>query len=255
VVEVEFDLDDEGHKVEAFMEFFPDGSASIQWSASELPISVTKVMCLIHEIDLIGSLVPFIQHAACLHQFQWNDADRIVRVVSKPPIPFVAGLDAVSQRFGFDLLDSPWGGMCLVECSPNWVEGDGQQWRGVPRPAPYEARLKQVDVKTMVALGRPCGKLGELTTVFFTARGDLKVPRSMLPNWLVCNLVKLIGKFIYQHALEVVAKFDSSEHGQRLHGVSSPLYDTLDQRVARFIQGTLHEDAEVSENIGGVLTA
>mmetsp|Transcript_96479 Transcript_96479/g.241967 ORF Transcript_96479/g.241967 Transcript_96479/m.241967 type:complete len:466 (-) Transcript_96479:231-1628(-) len=237
VVEVGFDLDDKGRRVEVVIEFFKDGSASIAWTASDLPVPLPLILCLVNEVDLLGDLVPFVLNATRLHDFPWNKADCLSRVVSKPPIPFIAGLEAIEQRFGFDLLDTPWQGLCLVVCGPEWErQPDGSSiWRGVRRPPPYQAGLKEVDVKTVVALGRPTGQSGELTTIFFSGKGDMKVPRSLLPNWLISNLIKMIGKLIYQKALDRVANFDSSEHGKRLRGSGSTFYAELHERIKQFI--------------------
>lgn len=238
ILEIAFDLDDQGHRVEAVVEFKLDGTASIQWTAMELPVPLSHVLCLVQEIDLIGDLIPYVQSAAMLHQFPWNQADQLVRVISKPPIPFVPGLEAISQRFGFDLLDTPWAGFCLVECGPSWTKSSGSSdnWRGVPKPPTFQAGLKQVEVKTIVALGRPSGKQGELTTILFSGKGDLKVPRKLLPNWLVTWLVKAIGRFVYQHTLDCVAKFDATEHGKRLHGSRGTFYSDMNQRIRQFAE-------------------
>mmetsp|Transcript_113098 Transcript_113098/g.305202 ORF Transcript_113098/g.305202 Transcript_113098/m.305202 type:complete len:156 (+) Transcript_113098:409-876(+) len=148
-------------------------------------------------------------------------------------------MEAVAQRFGFDLLETPWAGLCMVECAPEWAQvGDAvPSWRGVARPPPYQTGLRQVEVKTVVALGCPCGQNGELTTIFFSGKGDLKVPRRLLPNWLIRNLVTLMGKFIYQRTIEIVAKFDTSEHGKRLRNAdASSFYSTLNKRIAKFVE-------------------
>mmetsp|Transcript_76270 Transcript_76270/g.166529 ORF Transcript_76270/g.166529 Transcript_76270/m.166529 type:complete len:513 (-) Transcript_76270:61-1599(-) len=244
-LEVSFDLD-EGHRVNAFLEFFPDGTASIEWSALELPVPLTYIQCLIQEVDLLDTIVPFIVNSGCLHEFPWNSADRILRVVSKPPIPFVPGMEAVAQRFAFDLLDTPWKGLCLVECSPDWkAEKPGQPptWRSVKKPAPYQSGLKDVDVKTVVALGRPCGPTGQWTSVYFNGCGNLKVPRSLLPNWLIRQLVTLIGRFVYQRALEIVNKFDTTEYGKRLANAGpNSFYPTLKSRIKEHVEAQAREN-------------
>jgi len=119
VVEVNFDLDGQGRTVQATVEFYPDGNMDIHWSASNLPIPMASVVCFVQEIDLLSELAPFVVSSGVVHQFPWNDADRLVRVASKPPIPLVSGVEAVTQRFGFDLLDTPWTGFCFVECGPD----------------------------------------------------------------------------------------------------------------------------------------
>lgn len=241
VLKVAFDLDDNGRKVEAVVEFFPDGSASIEWAAFELPIPMPYVLCLVHEVDLLGEVVPFIVNSSVLHQFPWNEADRLVRVVSKPPIPFVSGLEGVAQRFCFDLLDTPWQAFALVEQGPKWESAQGQKgaqgqhWRQVPKPPPFQKGLRQVDMKSVVALGQPVGPEGKLTTILFSAKGKLKVPRNMLPDWLVAWLVKTTGRLVYQQALERVASFDSTKFGPRLK--DSKLYAELHQRIAKFAEG------------------
>jgi len=237
VLNVDFELDDHGRRVEVCVEFFPDGSASIQWVASDLPVPMPYVVCLVHEVDLLGNLAPFILSSSVVKQFPWNQADRLIRVVSKPPIPFVTGLESLAQRYCFDLLDTPWEAFCLVEEMPQWAKapaGKGEQWRGVPRPPPYQRGMKQVELRSATALGCPVGARGELTTILFSARGVLKVPRSLLPNWLVSWLVKTIGRFIYQQALNRVAEFDTSEFAPRLK--SSSFYATLHERIARFVE-------------------
>lgn len=191
--------------------------------------------------DLIGEIVPYIKDARVLHQFSSNEADRVVRVVSQPPIPMVSGLEAVTQRFGHDLLDTPWEAFCLVETGPTWEDsvGDcpapsGQTYRGFTRPPPYQRDLKQVDVKKMAALGCPAGMMGECTTIIVSARGDLKIPRYLIPNWLVTWLIRVIGRFVYKRALEIVEKFDSSSHGERLR--NSDLYVETKQRIKEHMQ-------------------
>ncbi|CAE8606766.1 unnamed protein product, partial [Polarella glacialis] len=250
LLEVNFELDDLGRKVAAELEFFPDGTVSLQWTAYELPVPLPYVLCLVHEIDLLGQVAPFIVSSGVLHQFPWNDADRLVRVVSKPPIPFVPGLAAIAQRFGFDLLDTPWEAFCLVEEGPTWEAG---QWRGISRPPPYQSGLKEVEVKSVAALGRPAGPSGDLTTVIFAGKGDLKVPRGMLPNWLVSWLLKTIGRFIYQRALEAVAKFDTSEYGPRLQ--NSSFYVGLHRRIAEFTQRKAAAAAAQSRSGGNAAQA
>lgn len=251
VVEVKFDLDDKGRWVEATVEFYPDGSASLMWTAFDLPVALPYVLCMVHEVDLLADIAPFVKNAQVLHQFSSNEADGLVRVNSQPPIPFVAGLEAVAQRFGYDLLDTPWESFCLVEIGPDWVSPPGKKeepvskkgkdaaavpdrWRGVDRPPPFKSGLKHVDVKKVVALGCPSGPKGDLTTILFSGRGDLKVPRMLLSNWLIHWLVKLIGKYIYGKALDIVAKFDSSAHGDRLRGSSfyPELYRRIEEHVA-----------------------
>jgi len=239
VVQISFDLDESKakHRVDAVVEFFPDGTGSIKWTASELPVPFTKVLCLVHEIDLLGDLAPFVKSSEMLHQFPSNEADRLIRVHSKPPIPFVSGLEMTAQRFGFDLLETPWNSFGLVEVGPTWEKPPGaesEQYRGVPRPSPAQKGLKQVDVKSTIVLGRPVGLSGELTTIFFSGKGDLNVPRSLLPDWLIKWLIKLIGRFLFQRALERVAKFDSSEHGRRFQ--KNKLYEDLNSRIAEHMQ-------------------
>eukprot|EP00929_Paragymnodinium_shiwhaense_P115353 TRINITY_DN8414_c0_g1_i2.p1 TRINITY_DN8414_c0_g1~~TRINITY_DN8414_c0_g1_i2.p1 ORF type:complete len:540 (-),score=151.18 TRINITY_DN8414_c0_g1_i2:160-1779(-) len=236
ILEVAFDLDDEGHHVEGVVEFFPDGSASIQWTALELPVPLPYVLCLVNEIDLLGEVAPYIKSSGVIKQFPWNEADRLVRVVSEPPIPFVSGVEAVAQRYGFDLLDTPWEAFLLVETGAEWMLPPGasdpkaeKQWRGVPKPPPFRKGLKEVETKAVVALGRPVGPDGQLTTVLFSGTGDVKIPRSMLPNWLITWLVKLIGRFIFSKALDRIKQFDTTEHGRRLKG--SDFYRQLGERI------------------------
>jgi len=238
VLKIDFDLD-EGCHVDIRLEFLPDNTAMIEWSAVGIPIPLPLILCLVHEIDLLGEIAPWIESCGVLHQFPANEADRLVRIVSKPPIPFVPGFEAVAQRYGFDLLDTPWQAMCLVESSPAWQKAEDasasarEQWRGVPRPPPYQKGLKEVDVKTIVALARPAGQKGERTVIIFSGKGDLKVPRWLLPNSLLSLLVKTIAKFVYQKALDRVAQFDSSEHGRRLKG--SSFYAKLHSRIAQHL--------------------
>merc|ERR1711920_561333 len=94
--------------------------------------------------------------------------------------------------------------------------------------------LRQVEVKKLVALARPVGPDGKLTTIIFSGKGDLKVPRSIMPNWLISGLIKTIGRFIFQQALEHVAKFDTSDFGPRLR--NSKFYADLNSRIASFIE-------------------
>lgn len=237
LLEVAFDLDDEGRRVEGVVEFFPDGSAAIQWTALDIPVAMPYVLCLVHEIDLVGEIAPFIKSCGVLHQFPWNEADRLVRVVSEPPIPFVSGIEAVAQRYGFDLLDTPWEAFLLVETGAEWETPSGSalkeatgQWRGVPKPPPFRKGLKEVETKAVVALGRPVGPDGQNTTVLFSGAGDVKIPRSMLPNWLITWLVKQIGKYVYKQALDRIKEFETSEHGRRLRG--SEFYSKLNERIA-----------------------
>lgn len=240
VLEMAFDLDNRGHRVEVKVEFFADGSAAVEWTALDLPIPLPYVMCMVHEVDLIGSLVPYIHNASTLHEFPWNPVDRVIRIVTKPPIPFVKGFEAVAQRFGFDLLDTPWGGLCMVEMGPKWKErgtgAGGANWRGLPKPPMYQAGLKEIDVHTVIALGRPCGPKGEWTTVLFSAKANLGVPRSLLPNWLLTWLIKLIARFVFQHAVDHVAKFDKTDHGARLQGPSKAFYAELWRRVRQAVE-------------------
>lgn len=258
VLEIKFDLDDEGRWVEAVVEFFPDGTALLMWTAFDLPVPLPYVLCMVHEVDLLGDIAPFVKDAGVLHQFSSNEADRLVRVISQPPIPMVSGLEAVAQRFGYDLLDTPWEAFCLVEVGPEWSSGNdaspspppaqkgpakpatAEQWRGVDRPPIYQKGLKQVDVKKVVALGCPAGPTGECTTIIFSGRGDLKVPRMLLSNWLISWLVKLIGKFIYGRARDRVAKFDSSAHGDRLR--SSSFYPELYRRIEEHVAAKVKRD-------------
>eukprot|EP00747_Dinoflagellata_sp_TGD_P083795 gnl/TRDRNA2_/TRDRNA2_162259_c2_seq2.p1 gnl/TRDRNA2_/TRDRNA2_162259_c2~~gnl/TRDRNA2_/TRDRNA2_162259_c2_seq2.p1 ORF type:complete len:485 (-),score=94.05 gnl/TRDRNA2_/TRDRNA2_162259_c2_seq2:95-1408(-) len=239
VVSIDFDLDEHGRRVEAVVEFYPDDTVSLNWKAVNLPAPLPYVICLVQEIDLLGDVAPFIETSGVIHQFSSNEADRIVRVVNKPPIPFVAGLEALAQRFGFDLLDTPWQGLCLVETCPDWQPEPGAApdaaptYRGVPKPAPFRPRMQQVEVKTVVALGCPVGPRGELTTIFFSGKGDLKVPRKLLPDWVLTWLIPLIGRIIYSRACERIAAFDSSRHGERLRG--SVFYAELHRRIAEFI--------------------
>jgi hypothetical protein len=237
VVETSFDLDGQGRTVQATVEFYPDGSADIQWSASNLPIPMAYLVCLVQEIDLLSELAPFVVSSGVVHQFPWNDADRLVRVASKPPIPFVQGFEVVAQRFGFDLLDTPWEGFCLVECGPDWQQGSSvgsSRHRGVPRPAPTEKGFKQVEVKTVAALGRPVGAQGQQSTIIFSGAGNLKIPRNLLPNWLIQWLIQKVGTFIYQKALERVSEFDKTAFGPRLR--ASSLYATMHQRITQFTE-------------------
>jgi hypothetical protein len=249
VLEINFDLDDKGRHVEAVVEFFADGTVSLMWTAFKLPVPMPYVLCMVQEVDLLGDIAPFVKNAGVLHQFSSNEADRLIRVVSQPPIPMVAGLEAVSQRFGYDLLDTPWEAFCLVEIGPEWVdskkdtsEGPAQkkkpvstgQWRGVHKPPLFQKGLKEVDVKKVVALGCPVGPKGECTTILFSGKGDLKVPRWLLPNGLISWLVKLIGRFIYTRALDRVAKFDSSAHGERLR--NSTFYPELYRRIEEHVK-------------------
>merc|ERR1712232_993378 len=153
-------------------------------------------------------------------------------------------MGSVNQRFGFDLLDTDWRGFVAVAFGPDWggkasgpakANKDGSNsgsgissggadsssssagtWRGVERPPPYQKHFKQVEVKRLAALGRPVGQKGLCTTIFFCGHGNLNVPRSLLPNWVISWLVKLIGRFVYKKALELVSAFDTSEHGKRL---------------------------------------
>jgi hypothetical protein len=243
VLETSFDLDDEGRRVEATVEFFPDGSASLQWSARNLPVPLPFVLCLVHEIDLLGDLVPFLQVSECLHQFDTNEADRLICMVSKPPIPFVSGIETTAQRFGFDLLDTPWRGFCLMETSPEWTP----TYRELPRPKPKSPSARQAEVKTMVALGRPAGLSGELTTSFFTVSGNLKISRWMLPDTLIAYLVKLIGKFIFQKALEKVNTFQSSEHGKRM--ASSSFYLPLHEKINSFVAAVAETERGVDDGL------
>merc|ERR1712217_236233 len=208
-----------------------------QWTASDLPVPLSYLCCLIHEIDLLIDVAPFIVTSGVVHQFPWNDTDRLVRVVSKPPIPFVSGLEAVSQRFCFDLLDTPWEAFCLVDFGPEWTKvpnASQEVWRGVPKPPPYQKGLKGVEVKKIVALGKPCGPEGKLTTIIFSGRGDLKVPRWMLPNSLITWLTKTVGRYVFEKAMELVAKFDSSNFAPRL--TSNPLYSDVNERIAKFAE-------------------
>jgi len=235
LVDISFQLDDAGHSAEGVLEFFPDGkTVSVQWVAKDLPVTLQHAIAFIHEIDLLVDMVPFLVCAEVLHQFPWNSADRLVRVASRPPIPFVAGLEAVAQRFGFDLLDTPWAGLCLVESGPRWLDSEPNAQcrplhRGVPKPPPYASGFRSVEVKNMCALARPTGRRGELTTIICSASGDLKVPRSLLPNWLISYLVKTIGRMVFARAMDRVAKFDSSEHGARIQG--NPFYKDLSERI------------------------
>jgi len=261
VLEINFDLDEHGRRVEAVVEFCPDGGASLMWTAFDLPVPLPYVLCMVQEVDLLGDIAPYVKDAGVLHQFSSNEADRLVRVISQPPIPMVSGLEAVSQRFGYDLLDTPWEAFCLVEVGPDWSSGSQasltpssaqkspktagnplEQWRGVSRPPPYQKGLKQVDVKKVVALGCPAGPTGQCTTILFSGAGDLKVPRGLLPNWLISWLVKLIGKFIYQRALDRVDKFDSSAHGARLRASDfyPELYRRIEEHVAAKVKRAEH---------------
>jgi len=141
----------------------------------------------------------------------------------------------VSQRFGFDLLDTPWEGFCLVESGPDWQRDSSvgsTTHRGVPRPAPTQKGFKQLEVKTVAALGQPVGPRGQQSTIIFSAVGNLKIPRSLLPNWLIQWLIQKIGTVIYQKALERLAEFDNSSFGPRLR--SSSLYATMHQRIDKF---------------------
>lgn len=228
------------------LEFYPDGTASIAWSAAELPVPLDKVLCLMQEVDLMGELVPFVKSAEVLHQFSWNDADRLIRIVSTPPIPFVSGLEATSQRFGFDLLDvDPWRGLCLVETGPEWTPAEGApassaRYRELPPFPPWKKGLRQIDVQTVVALARPSGANGELTTIFFSGKGDIKVPRYMLPDSLLTWLIKHIGRFVFRQALDIVSKFGDSEHGRRLE--TSDFYPPLHSRIAEFLAAEVIRD-------------
>lgn len=207
VIEVDFDLDDRGPRMQAKIEFMSDGSVAASMVAMDLPIHLTHAICMVNEVDLAKDLAPYVEHSGALHQFPWNEADKLVRMVSKPPIPLVAGLEVIAQRFAFDLLDTPLGGFCLYETNPCW-RGSPPSYRGVQKPAPFRKGLKQVDVQATVALGRPSGPDGELTSVVVAATGDLKVPRRLLPNWLVTWLFKLIAKHVYRQVLDRVAQFE-----------------------------------------------
>jgi len=235
VVEVNFDLDGQGRTVHVIIEFYPDGSADMNWSASNLPIPMSYVVCFVQEIDLLSELAPFVVSSGVVHQFPWNDADRLVRICSKPPIPFAQGFEAVAQRFGFDLLDTPWEGFCLVECGPDWQQSPNAGSAGhrdVPRPAPTEKAFKQVEIKTVAALGQPVGAAGQQSTIIFSGSGNLKLPRNLLPNWLIQWLIQKIFIFVYQKALERVAEFEKSAFGPRLK--TSSLYATMHQRITKF---------------------
>eukprot|EP00971_Amphidinium_carterae_P133959 2654650-Amphidinium_carterae.1 len=94
VIRVNFDLDDKGHKVLATVEFFRDGSVSLRWTAEDLPCPLPYIIAMVHEVDLLGEIAPYIETSSVVHQFPWSPADRIVRVVSKPPIPLVSGVEA-----------------------------------------------------------------------------------------------------------------------------------------------------------------
>merc|ERR1719330_261531 len=237
VLELRIQLDDKRH-AEVTMEFFPDSSVAVEWTAFDLPFSLPMVLCLVHEVDLIGEFAPYIAKAQVVHQFPWNEADRLVRVVSQPPIPGISALEIVAQRFGFDLLDTPWGGLCMVESSPIWSEaaaGAGEKWRGARRPAVHPG-AKQIDVRQLAALAQPGGTRGELTTLIVSTNAHVKIPRSWLPNWLVSWLITKVGQMIYRHALDRVAKIDSTEHGKRLRGKTSRLYEHLRGRIQAFIE-------------------
>mmetsp|Transcript_48955 Transcript_48955/g.116411 ORF Transcript_48955/g.116411 Transcript_48955/m.116411 type:complete len:471 (+) Transcript_48955:76-1488(+) len=231
MVKVNFDLDDQGRRVDAVIEFFRDGSASIRWTAQDLPIQLARVVSLVHEVDLLGELAPYIESSSVLHQFPWSPADRMVRVVSKPPIPFVSGMEAIAQRFGYDLLDT-FGGLCLVETSPNWDEAEGA-YRGVPKPPLFRSGLREIEVKRAVALGCPSGQHGELTSITFVGKGKLMIPRKLLPDWLISQLVKFIGVFIFRRALERIAAYEGSEHWRRVQ--ESNFYANINSRIDEYL--------------------
>jgi len=245
VLEVKIDLDGNGLLVDAFIEFFPDGSVASEWVATDLPIPLSYMVCLANEIDLLPEIAPFMVKAEVVKQFDTNEADRIVRIVSKPPIPFVAGFEQTSTSLSFDLFDTPWRGICLVQNNPKWEAASKDQrpqWRGCPQPNPFQAGLREIDVKRVVALARPSGERGELTTIVFSAKGDLKLPRSMIPNWLISWLAQQIGKFLYQRTLARISKFDETEHGERLRNHSTSFYSDLHRRIAEFVQRERQEE-------------
>jgi len=238
IVEVNIQLD-ELRRAEVAIEFNADGSISVDWSAFDLPVELPAVLCLVHEIDLIGELVPFIQDARLVNEFPWNEADRIIRIVSKPPIPGISAVEIVGQRFAYDLLDTPWEGLCLVESSPEWA-GDPSTFRGVDRPASYPG-AKQVDVRKLAALARPSGKHGELTTLIISTNATVKIPRALLPNWLLQWLIPKVAHMVYKQALERLKNIENTEHGRRLRGRSAPLYNHLRARIQEFVASKTDE--------------
>jgi len=84
----------------------------------------------------------------------------------------------------------------------------------------------------MAALGRPVGTTGQQSTIIFSGSANLKIPRKLLPNWLIQWLIQKMDTFIYQKALERVAEFDNSSFGPRLR--TSSLYATMHQRITQF---------------------
>eukprot|EP00927_Polykrikos_kofoidii_P036893 TRINITY_DN31106_c0_g1_i1.p1 TRINITY_DN31106_c0_g1~~TRINITY_DN31106_c0_g1_i1.p1 ORF type:complete len:500 (+),score=67.14 TRINITY_DN31106_c0_g1_i1:76-1500(+) len=225
-IDFDFDLDESGHKVTGRIEFFADGTVSIDWTAVELPLSVARILCMVHEVDLLGDIAPYIDRSEVLHQFPFNAADRLIRIITDPPIPFVGGVEAVIQRCCFDLLGTPWGAFCLFDSAPGWKTAHG---KGVPEPPLFRAGLRKAEVKEKIAVVRMAGQRGELSTLLFSAKIDTKISRRLLPNWLVSWLVKIIARTIFERAMNLVSKFDATEHGSRLQ--SNPLYQEVSERI------------------------
>lgn len=234
VLEFAFPLSDDCH-VKGSMEFLGGGQVAICWSAERLPFPLAQIIAFIQEIDLFGLVLPFIHSAEMVHQFG-SYADRLIRIISKPPIPFISGFEVVAQRLGMDLLETPFAGVALAEFSPVFQQEGGdphvKSWRGLPE-IPRDKKYKTIEAKRVFAIGQPLGADARHTTIHFAGEGEVKVPRALLPNAVLHFVIKTVGQVAYSRVASRLKEFETSPWAERVRG-RPDFYDRLEERIASF---------------------
>eukprot|EP00746_Dinoflagellata_sp_MGD_P034186 gnl/MRDRNA2_/MRDRNA2_181615_c0_seq1.p1 gnl/MRDRNA2_/MRDRNA2_181615_c0~~gnl/MRDRNA2_/MRDRNA2_181615_c0_seq1.p1 ORF type:complete len:415 (+),score=69.85 gnl/MRDRNA2_/MRDRNA2_181615_c0_seq1:124-1245(+) len=234
ILEFTFPLS-EACSVNGSLEFLGGGRVAICWSAERLPFPLAQIIAFIQEIDLFGLVVPFIHSAEMIHQFG-SYADRLIRIISKPPIPFISGFEVVAQRLGMDLLDTPFEGVALAEFSPVFQEESDsintKSWRGLPE-VPRDKKYKTIEAKRVFAIGQPLGADARHTTVHFAGEGEVKVPRALLPNAVLNFIIRNVGQVAYSRVASRLKEFESSPWAERVRA-RPDFYDRLTERIESF---------------------
>ena len=190
-------------------------------------------LSILHEADLVPSILPpilarAIRHLSCWHKFARNDLEYHFVVDGFGPIP---GTEAMCNALLFDVSNDATlpGAVLGVFSTP---DTDASTHRGLELPPSMGHGYSRVRDLRVVALISPTGGPDGLTRVDFTVLGsvNMPIPRLLLPTPLIRWFISFVFRLAIPHLVRLNERFEQSPLQARVHADEDGFYSALKQR-------------------------
>lgn len=191
-----------------------------QESFLDVRMDLFHASVLHEEPDLLE--LPYIRSIRIAHKFAPNFA--ALNLKAKTPV--LPGVDDIHVRIGFDLLDEVEAGLLFFYWSPPESASEFNGWT-IP---PIEKFCRRGRIDGMILLLKASTKPG-CCHVTALGRGELPVPRWLIPNWVVRMATQALVNFAVPHVYELSLNFNTSSFQARVSKDSAGFYAALHSRL------------------------